>query len=183
MCTPTFDLAHIHDLADETVVVTGANSGVGLATADALAGAGARVVLAVRDARKGKAAAASITGRTEVRELDLANLDSVRAFATAWDGTIDLLINNAGVSPPQLGRTTDGFELQFGTNHLGHFALTNLLLPHITGRVVTLGSQAERVGRIDFEDPNFEHRGYKQSQPTTSQSWQTSCSPANCSVG
>jgi NAD(P)-dependent dehydrogenase (short-subunit alcohol dehydrogenase family) len=163
MVMPNFTTAQIPDLTAKRVIVTGANSGVGFAVARALAGAGADVVLAVRNAQKGQAAAAAITGRTEVRQLDLASLDSVRAFAADWDGAIDLLINNAGASSPELERTADGFELQFGTNHLGHFALTNLLLEHLTGRVVTLGSQAERMGRIDFDDPNFGHRAYKRS--------------------
>jgi NAD(P)-dependent dehydrogenase (short-subunit alcohol dehydrogenase family) len=160
---PNFQIADIPDLTNTTAIVTGANSGVGLAVAQALANAGANVVLAVRNIRKGQVAAAAIAGRTEVRQLDLASLDSVRAFAADWQGSVDLLINNAGVSSSELARTADGFELQFGTNHLGHFALTNLLLERITGRVVTLGSQAERVGRINFEDPNFEHRSYKRA--------------------
>jgi NAD(P)-dependent dehydrogenase (short-subunit alcohol dehydrogenase family) len=160
----TFRISDIPDMTDNKVIVTGANSGIGLSVARALAGAGAHVVFAVRNTQKGQAAAVATPGRTEVRQLDLASLDSVRAFAAGWDGGIDLLINNAGISPPQLGRTADGFELQFGTNHLGHFALTNLLLEHMTGRVVTLGSQAERAGRIDFDDPNFERRSYKQSR-------------------
>jgi NAD(P)-dependent dehydrogenase (short-subunit alcohol dehydrogenase family) len=121
-------------------------------------------VFAVRNTLKGKAVAAGIPGRTEVREIDLASLDSIRAFADGWDGEIDLLINNAGASANELSRTVDGFELQFGTNHLGHFALTNLLLEQVTGRVVTLGSQAERMGKLDLEDPNFEHRDYSRSQ-------------------
>ena len=100
-------------------------------------------------------------GETEVRQLDLASLASVREFAAAWDGEIDLLINNAGVMVPPLGRTADGFELQFGTNHLGHFALTNLLLEHVTGRVVTVSSGAHRMGRIDFDDLNWERRPYR----------------------
>jgi NAD(P)-dependent dehydrogenase (short-subunit alcohol dehydrogenase family) len=147
-----------------TVIVTGANSGIGLAVARALAAAGAKVVFAVRSVDKGMTAAAAVPGETEVRELDLASLDSVRAFAARWDGDIDLLINNAGVSTPSLVRTADGFELKFGTNHLGHFALTNLLLAHITGRVVTVASQAERFGRLDFDDLNWEHRPYKTSR-------------------
>ena len=100
-------------------------------------------------------------GATEVRRLDLASLDSVREFAAGWDGEIDLLINNAGVMIPPLTRTTDGFELQFGTNHLGHFALTNLLLEHVTGRVVTVSSGAHRGGRIDFDDLNWERKPYR----------------------
>jgi NAD(P)-dependent dehydrogenase (short-subunit alcohol dehydrogenase family) len=146
------------------VIVTGADSGIGQAAARALAGAGARVVSAVRDTEKGKAAAAAMPGLTEVRELDLASLDSVRAFAAGWDGPIDLLINNAGVSGPSLSRTADGFESKFGTNHLGHFALTNLLLEYITGRVVTVASQAERFARLDFDDLNWERRPYAPSR-------------------
>jgi len=121
------------------------------------------VVLAVRDPARGAAAAASIKGTTEIRPLDLASLDSVRAFAGDWTGPVSLLINNAGVMIPPLSRTVDGFELQFGTNHLGHFALTNLLLPGITagGRVVTVSSDAHRGGRMDFDDPNWEHRRYR----------------------
>jgi NAD(P)-dependent dehydrogenase (short-subunit alcohol dehydrogenase family) len=154
---------HIPDLAGRTVIVTGANSGIGHAAAAVLANAGATVVLAVRDQAKGEAAAATIRGTTEVRPLDLASLDSVRAFAAAWQGDIDLLINNAGVMIPPLSRTADGFELQFGTNHLGHFALTNLLLPHVAaaGRVVTVSSDAHRAGAIDFDDLNWERRRYR----------------------
>ena len=101
-------------------------------------------------------------GAHEVRLLDLASLDSVRAFATDWAGQpVDLLINNAGVMIPPLSRTKDGFELQFGTNHLGHFALTNLLLPNVTGRVVTVSSNAHRAGRMDFDDLNWERKKYR----------------------
>jgi NAD(P)-dependent dehydrogenase (short-subunit alcohol dehydrogenase family) len=157
----TFDTASLPDLSDHTAIVTGANSGIGRAAASALAGAGAHVVLAVRDIDKGAVAAASMPGRTEVRRLDLASLDSVRAFAADWDGEIDLLVNNAGVMIPPLTRTADGFELQFGTNHLGHFALTNLLLEHVTGRVVTVSSSAHRAGRIDFDDLNWERKPYR----------------------
>jgi NAD(P)-dependent dehydrogenase (short-subunit alcohol dehydrogenase family) len=151
-------------MTGKTVIVTGANSGVGQAAARALAAVGARVVFAVRDVEKGKAAAAATPGVTEIRELDLASLDSVRAFAAGWDGPVDLLINNAGVSAPSLTRTSDGFESAFGTNHLGHFALTSLLLEHITGRVVTVASQAERIGGLDFEDLNWERRPYRGSR-------------------
>jgi NAD(P)-dependent dehydrogenase (short-subunit alcohol dehydrogenase family) len=156
----TFSTADLPDMTGRSVIVTGANSGIGAAAARALASAGARVVLAVRSLDKGRAAAATMPGETEVRELDLANLASVREFAAAWDGEIDLLINNAGVMAPPLTRTADGFELQFGTNHLGHFALTNLLLEHVTGRVVTVSSTAHRFGRIDFEDLNWERKPY-----------------------
>jgi NAD(P)-dependent dehydrogenase (short-subunit alcohol dehydrogenase family) len=149
------------DMAGRTAIVTGANSGIGRAAASALAGAGARVVLAVRSTEKGQAAASSMPGVTEVRRLDLASLASVRDFAAGWDGEIDLLINNAGVMVPPLTRTEEGFELQLGTNHLGHFALTNLLLENVTGRVVTVSSTAHRVGRIDFDDLNWEQRPYR----------------------
>jgi NAD(P)-dependent dehydrogenase (short-subunit alcohol dehydrogenase family) len=160
----TFTVADMPDMTGTTAIVTGANSGIGQAAAHALAAAGARVVFAVRNAEKGKASAAAGPGVTEVRELDLASLESVRAFAAGWDGPIDLLINNAGVSAPSLTRTTDGFESKFGTNHLGHFALTNLLLEHITGRIVTVASQAERLARLDFDDLNWEHRPYQPSR-------------------
>ena len=117
------------DLSGRTAVVTGANSGLGRVTATALAGAGARVVLAVRDLDRGRTVAATISGDTEVRPLDLADLSSVRRFADSWRGDLDLLINNAGVMMLPQQQTKDGFEMQFGTNHLGHFALTARLLP------------------------------------------------------
>ncbi len=149
------------DLTGRTAIVTGANSGIGRASAAALAAAGAHVVLAVRDLDRGHAASATMTGETEVRHLDLADLASVRAFAAQWQGAIDILINNAGVMIPPLSRTADGFELQFGTNHLGHFALTNLLLEHINDRVVTVSSTSHRFGSIDFDDLGWERRAYK----------------------
>jgi NAD(P)-dependent dehydrogenase (short-subunit alcohol dehydrogenase family) len=148
-------------MTGQTVIITGANSGIGRSAASALAGAGARVVLAVRNTDKGREAAATMTGETEVRELDLSSLASVRAFASGWDGPIDVLINNAGVMVPPLSQTADGFELQFGTNHLGHFALTNLLLPDVRKRVVTVSSTGHRFGKIDFDDLNWERKPYK----------------------
>jgi NAD(P)-dependent dehydrogenase (short-subunit alcohol dehydrogenase family) len=151
--------ADIPDQGGRTFVVTGANSGLGLVTARALASAGARVVCACRDVAKGKAAVADLPGELEVRALDLADLSSVAALALGLDGPIDVLINNAGVMAPPRKLTVDGFELQFGTNHLGHFALTAQLLPRITDRVVTLSSLMHRVGKIRFSDPNF-IRGY-----------------------
>ena len=152
--------ADLPDLTGKTAIVTGGNSGIGLETARAFAAHGAHVVLAVRDEKKGRDAAATIPGSTEVRRLDLADLVSIHTFAAGWSGDIHLLVNNAGVMVPPLGRTEDGFELQFGTNHLGHFALTNLLLPQITGRVVTVASSVHRSGRIDFDDLNFATRPY-----------------------
>jgi NAD(P)-dependent dehydrogenase (short-subunit alcohol dehydrogenase family) len=143
-----------------TFVVTGANSGIGLVAARELGRAGARVVLAVRDTAKGEQAAASIEGETEVRRLDLADLGSVRAFADAWQGDLDVLVNNAGVMAVPEAKTTDGFEMQIGTNHLGHFALTNLLLPYLTDRVVTVSSGPHRMGSINLDDLNWERRDY-----------------------
>jgi NAD(P)-dependent dehydrogenase (short-subunit alcohol dehydrogenase family) len=157
----TFSTQDIPDLTGQTVIVTGANSGIGRVAARELAAKGAHVVLAVRNLDKGEAAAATMNGGTEVRKLDLASLASVREFASAWDGNIDLLIDNAGVMVPPLGRTADGFETQFGTNHLGHFALTNLLLEHVTGRVVVVASGAHRFGAIDFDDLQWERKPYK----------------------
>ena len=145
-------------MTGRTVVVTGANSGLGAICARELARVGARVVLAVRDTKRGEQAAATMPGDTEVRELDLADLASVRAFADAWDGPLDVLVNNAGVMALPERRTADGFELQFGTNHLGPFALTNLLLPRIGDRVVTVASFAHHYGRMRFDDLNAERR-------------------------
>jgi NAD(P)-dependent dehydrogenase (short-subunit alcohol dehydrogenase family) len=160
----TFTAADIPGMAGKTAIVTGASSGIGEATARALAASGARVVLAVRSANKGQAASAAIPGITEVRELDLASLDSIRAFASSWDGPVDLLINNAGVGGRSLARTADGFEMVLGTNHLGHFALTGLLLPHVTGRIVTVASQAERFAHLDLDDLNWQRRPYRPSR-------------------
>ena len=159
MKTPAWTARQLPDLSGRTAVITGANSGLGLVTARELAAAGAHVVFAVRDVTRGEAAASTMTGSTEVRRLDLADLASVRAFAEQWQGPLDLLINNAGVMAIPERRTADGFEMQFGTNHLGHFALTNLLLPHVTGRVVSVASSAHRFGRIDFDDLNS-RKGY-----------------------
>ncbi len=164
MTLPSEFTSSLSGMSGRTVIVTGATSGIGLATARALAAANARVVLAVRNVEKGSQVASAISGETLVRRLDLSDLSSIRGFAEAWEGPIDVLINNAGISSATLGRTKDGFELQFGTNHLGPFAVTNLLLPHITGRVVSLSSQAERTGRINFEDLNFEQTPYKESK-------------------
>jgi NAD(P)-dependent dehydrogenase (short-subunit alcohol dehydrogenase family) len=160
MASSRWTAADLPDLTGRTFVVTGANSGIGLVAARALAKAGGGVVLAVRDMARGEAAAQTIQGDREVRPLDLADLASVRSFADGWAGDLDVLINNAGVMAPPKQRTRDGFELQFGTNHLGHFALTNLLLPRITDRVVTVSSGAHRTGTIRLDDLNWERRTY-----------------------
>ncbi|GAB3709880.1 oxidoreductase [Nocardiopsis nanhaiensis] len=161
MAQTRWNFDHMPRLDGRTVVVTGASSGVGMATARGFARAGAHVVLAVRNPDRGRAAAQAVRGSNEVRRLDLADLASVRAFADTWRGGLDVLVNNAGVAMGPAATTADGFEMQFGTNHLGHFALTNLLLPYITDRVVTLSSGAHRFGTVDFEDPNFHHRAYR----------------------
>jgi NAD(P)-dependent dehydrogenase (short-subunit alcohol dehydrogenase family) len=149
------------DMSGRTVVITGASSGIGAVTAGELARAGASVVLAVRNTVKGKAAAAGMGGQTEVRQLDLTDLASVRRFADSWTGDLDVLINNAGIMMVPEGRTADGFELQIGTNHLGHFALTNLLLEHIASRVVTVSSDVHKIGKIKLDDLNWEKRPYR----------------------
>ena len=158
------DSTALPDQTGTVVVVTGASSGIGAASARALAAAGARVILAVRDTAKGERIAATMTGDTEVRPLDLEDLASVRAFAATWAGPIDILINNAGIMLVPEARTADGFERQMGTNHLGHFVLTNLLLPHITGRIVTVASNAHARGQLDLDDLNWHTRPYDASQ-------------------
>lgn len=152
----------IPDQGGKLVVITGANSGIGFEAAKALAGKNARVVLAVRSEERGRAAAERIraahpAAELEVRALDLADLASVRRFAEGFladNPALPVLINNAGVMAIPYRRTADGFEMQFGTNHLGHFALTGLLLPALLAapgaRVVTVSSEAHKLGKIDF---------------------------------
>ena len=161
MANERWTAAQLPDLSGQTVVVTGASSGIGAVTAGELSRAGAKVVLGVRDVAKGEAAAARMAGETDVRRLDLTDLASVREFAGGWAGHLDILINNAGIMMVPAGRTADGFELQIGTNHLGHFALTNLMLPQITGRIVTVTSDLHKIGKIKVNDLNWENRTYK----------------------
>jgi NAD(P)-dependent dehydrogenase (short-subunit alcohol dehydrogenase family) len=153
----------IPDQSGKVAVVTGANSGIGMIAARELAKHGARVILACRNTEKGQAAATEIASAApagadvEVRELDLGNLESVRSFASGVeDERLDLLVNNAGIMMPPRQTTADGFELQFGTNHLGHFALTALLLERLAAadaaRVVTLSSIEHKSGKLDFDD-------------------------------
>ncbi|WP_416393511.1 MULTISPECIES: SDR family NAD(P)-dependent oxidoreductase [unclassified Curtobacterium] len=162
--------ADIADQSGKTAVVTGANAGLGFETAAALAAAGAHVVMGVRDTNKGKAAvdrimAATPTASVELQRLDLGSLDSVRTAAAEIKNKhsrLDLLINNAGVMYTPKGSTVDGFELHFGTNHLGHFALTGLLLdnllPTAGSRVVTVSSLGHRVrADIHFDDLNLDN--------------------------
>jgi NAD(P)-dependent dehydrogenase (short-subunit alcohol dehydrogenase family) len=163
----------IPDQSGRTAVVTGANSGLGLITARQLARHGASVLLACRNTVKGDAAAKEIEaavpgGSVEVSELDLASLDSVQGFADRFASAgqgLDLLILNAGIMATPRRETADGFELQFGTNHLGHFALAGLLIGRMEdredARVVTLSSPAHRTGRIAFDNLEGRHRYFR----------------------
>jgi len=151
--------ADLPSFTGRTVIITGANSGLGAVTARELAARGATIIMAVRTTSKGEAAARQMTGDIEVRQLDLQDLSSVRAFADGVD-KVDVLINNAGIMAAPFALTADGFESQIGTNHLGHFALTNLLLPKLTDRVVSVSSMAHWPGRIDFKDLNWKNRRY-----------------------
>lgn len=165
----------LDDLPDQTgrtAVVTGANTGIGWETARALARRGARTILACRDEEKGREAARRIlagspAAHVEFQHLDLADLESVAACAERLLSrleSLDLLIGNAGVMIPPESRTAQGFELQFGVNHLGHFALTGRLLPLLLktphARVVVVSSTAARRARLDFDDLDFQKRGY-----------------------
>lgn len=165
----------VQDIPDQTgrvVVITGANSGTGFAAAQVLASKGATIVLACRNEGKAQAAAQAIraahpAAAVEIVALDLGSMASIRAAADeilTRHVRLDLLLNNAGVMVPPAGRTADGFETQFGTNHLGHFALTGLLLERLRStpgaRIVTMSSGAHKIGKMQFDDLHFE-RGYK----------------------
>lgn len=152
--------ADIPEQGGRTIVVTGANSGLGAATTQLLAGRGATVIMACRNLAKAAPVAQRITGDVSVRELDLADLSSVRRFADQT-ADIDVLVNNAGVMAVPERRTADGFEMQIGTNFLGPFALTGLLLPRIKDRVVSLSSLMYRGGRITLDDLNWHRRRYR----------------------
>lgn len=156
---PGWTAADLPSFAGRTVVITGANAGLGEVTARELARAGARVILAVRNTEKGKSAAERMAGDVEVRQLDLQDLGSVRRFADEM-ATLDVLVNNAGIMATNYAVTADGFEGQIGTNHLGHFALTNLLLPKLTDRVVTVSSLMHHFGYISLKDLNWKSRPY-----------------------
>jgi len=151
--------ADLPSLSGRTIIVTGANSGLGLVTARELARVGARTILAVRNLDKGHAAAAQMPGDVEVRRLDLQDLASVQEFADGVE-SVDVLVNNAGIMAVPFAQTADGFESQIGTNHLGHFALTNLLLPKISDRVVTVSSMMHLLGYISLKDLNWKSRPY-----------------------
>lgn len=161
------------DLTGVTAFITGAASGIGTETARAMAAKGAHIVIAARDQSKADAAAATVreqTGNQAVETIlvDLGSQASVRACAgeaLTRLGKIDLLINNAGVMACPFGRTADGFETQFGTNHLGHYLLTNLLMPLVekgsNKRIVNLSSRAHHIDQVHFDDPNYAHREYE----------------------
>ena len=168
---PKWTAENIPELTGKVAIITGANSGIGFETARALACKDVTVILGCRDKDKGNAAVRQITqaytdAKTEMMHLDLSDLASTRQFAEEFSShydRLDMLINNAGIMRPPSGKTADGFELQFGVNHLGHFALTGLLLSVITrtikARVVTVSSGGERFGKIDFDNLNAE-KGY-----------------------
>jgi NAD(P)-dependent dehydrogenase (short-subunit alcohol dehydrogenase family) len=164
------------DLSGKLVVITGGASGLGMEAARAMATKGAHIVIPARDMAKGEAAAQEIRSATgndqiEVMELDLGSMASIRAFSEAFlakHSRIDLLINNAGVMACPYGETADGLEMQFGTNHIGHFLMTNLLMPAILkggesggGRIVNLSSRGHHFDTVHFDDPNFESRDYE----------------------
>jgi NAD(P)-dependent dehydrogenase (short-subunit alcohol dehydrogenase family) len=168
--TMAWSLDSLPDLSGRVAVVTGANSGLGYVTARELARRGAHVVMACRDPDQGGAALAQLThevpeARLELRQLDLASLDSIYRFAGGWDaGALDLLVNNAGIALVPRSQTRDGFESHFGVNHLGTFALTGLMLPHLLAarspRVVTVSSEGQRWVQLDLDNLNAE-RSYQ----------------------
>lgn len=153
--------ADLPNMSGQTVVVTGASSGIGLTAAREFARAGAHVVMAVRNLAKGHDAASMMTGDVEVRQLDVSDLSSIRAFAKSWTGTLDVLVNNAGVMDIPLARTKEGFDVQTATNSLGPFLLTNLLLPHLTDRVLWVSSLMHRMGHVRLDDLSWLNRSYR----------------------
>ena len=168
-----WDEAQIPDQTGRVVIVTGANSGIGFETARCLADKGAHVILACRSQQRGQDAVDRIqannpAGKAELMSLDLSSLESVKAFAEAFHvrfERLDLLINNAGVMMPPKSQTAEGFELQIGTNHFGHYALTGQLLPLLEAtegsRVVTVASNMHKAGKLDLDDLHYERRAYR----------------------
>jgi NAD(P)-dependent dehydrogenase (short-subunit alcohol dehydrogenase family) len=169
-------VASTWDLSGKNIVITGGNSGIGFEAAAALATMGARVVITARNAEKGRRAIERIRQRSgndtaEVRPLDLASFASIRSFAETWladEPRLDVLLNNAGGILSERRTTTEGFEMTFGANHLGHFLLTELLLDHLRAsapaRIVNVSSIAHRGGSINFADLNWERRKYRTQQ-------------------
>lgn len=150
--TSQWSPARLGNLSGQRIVVTGASNGVGLGTARVLVRAGAHVVLAVRNTTLGAQRAAEIGGSTSVVALDLADMSSVRSFGDRLDGDVDILINNAGVVTQHRAETVDGFELTLGTNLLGPFALTNLMLPRVRSQIINVGSEAHKSATLRLDD-------------------------------
>ena len=150
--TTRWSVNRLGNLNGKRIIVTGATNGVGLATARSLAGAGAQVILAVRNPELGAQRAAAMGGDTTVLKLDLADQASVQAFPALFDGDVDILINNAGVVAQHRTETVDGFETTLGTNFLGPFALTNLLFPRVRSQIINVGSDAHRTATIALDD-------------------------------
>ena len=153
--------SRLGNLSGKRIIVTGATNGVGLATARALAGAGAHVILAVRNLELGAQRAAEMGGDTCVVELDLADQSSVRAFPDLVEGDVDILINNAGLVAQHRRETVDGFEITLGTNFLGPFALTNLLFDRVRSKIVNVGSDAHKSATLNFDDPHLRSTKWK----------------------
>ena len=145
-------------MTGKRIIVTGATNGVGLATAGALARAGAHVILAVRNLELGAQRAAEMGGDTSIVKLDLADQSSVKAFPGLVDGDVDVLINNAGLVAQHRSDTVDGFEMTMGTNFLGPFALTNLMFGRVRSKIVNVGSDAHKSASIAFDDPHLRTR-------------------------
>jgi len=156
--TSDWSPTRLGNLSGKRIIVTGATNGVGLATARALARAGAHVIMAVRNLELGAQRATEIGGDTSVVKLDLADQSSVRAFPGQFDGDVDILINNAGLVAPSRSDTVDGFELTIGTNFLGPFALTNLLFNRVGSQIIIVGSDAHKSATIAFDDPHLRSR-------------------------
>jgi NAD(P)-dependent dehydrogenase (short-subunit alcohol dehydrogenase family) len=156
--TSQWSPSRLGNLDGKRIIVTGATNGVGLATATALARAGAHVILAVRNVELGGQRAAEMGGDTSVVKLDLADQSSVRAFPDLFDGEVDILINNAGLVAQSRRETVDGFEITLGTNFLGPFTLTNLLFHRVRSKIINVGSDAHKSATIAFDDPHLRSR-------------------------
>jgi NAD(P)-dependent dehydrogenase (short-subunit alcohol dehydrogenase family) len=161
---PKWTSADLPRMDGRTVVITGAGSGIGLIAARELARVGATVVAAVRNPAEARPALADVAGRVEIRQLDVSDLGSIRAFVDATGPAVDVLVNNAGVMDIPAQRTADGFDRQTATNYFGPFVLTNLLADRITDRVVSVTSQLHRRGRLDLRDLDWRTRAYNPMQ-------------------
>jgi NAD(P)-dependent dehydrogenase (short-subunit alcohol dehydrogenase family) len=167
---PKWTSADLPRMDGRTVVITGAGSGIGLIAARELARVGATVIAAVRDPAKAQPALAEIAGSVEIRPLDVSDLGSIRGFVDATEGTVDVLVNNAGIMDIPAQRTADGLDLQTATNYFGPFVLTNLLADRITDRVVSVTSQLHRMAHLDLADLDWRTRPTTRCRPTTTPS-------------